>query len=240
VPWRAPIPGRAFAPVIVCIPRSGDGCKPGGYDAEWLPRQCPACEQVAIVGHGRRRRQAHDAIHDSIVVRRGRCKVCGGTLTVLPCWCVPGAFSYAADGARRTNADEPRECGGDGPGPDAPEWMNERVRAIFGVAGRRISRGATKVGCGRDQSASRILFRIGVSFKERVRAREGDLSTTSKCRSHLRPVGSSARHSRVTAPGNVRYVQVAAGWLAAISHKLRSKNRDEPITNRPQVTNLPP
>lgn len=94
MPWRVPIPGRAFAPVIVFIPRSGDGCKPGGYDAEWLPRQCPACLQVAIVGHGRRWRQAHDAIHDWIVVRRGRCKVCGGTLTVLPCWCVPGA-SYS-------------------------------------------------------------------------------------------------------------------------------------------------
>jgi len=26
-------------------------------------RQCPACGQIAIVGHGRRRRQAHDGIH---------------------------------------------------------------------------------------------------------------------------------------------------------------------------------
>jgi len=87
-----PIPGRAFAPVIVFIPRSGDGCKPSGYDAEWLPRQCPACQQVAIVGHGRRWRQAHDAIHDGILVRRGLCKTCGRTLTVLPGWCVPGAL----------------------------------------------------------------------------------------------------------------------------------------------------
>ena len=92
MPWRVPIPGQAFAPVIVFIPRSGDGCKPGDYDAEWLPRQCPACQQVAIVGHGRRWRQAHDAIHDGIVVRRGLCKVCGRTLTVLPDWCVPGAL----------------------------------------------------------------------------------------------------------------------------------------------------
>ena len=60
MPWRVAIPGRAFAPVIVFIPRSGDGCKPGEYDAEWLPRQCPACCQLAIIGHGRRRRQAHD------------------------------------------------------------------------------------------------------------------------------------------------------------------------------------
>ena len=85
------IPGRAFAPVIVFIPRSGDGCKLGEYDAEWLPRQCPACGQMAIVGHGRRRRQAHDGWHDWILLRRGRCKVCGGTLTVLPAWCLPSA-----------------------------------------------------------------------------------------------------------------------------------------------------
>jgi hypothetical protein len=30
-------------------------------------------------------------LHDWIVVRRGLCKACGGTLTVLPWWCVPGA-----------------------------------------------------------------------------------------------------------------------------------------------------
>jgi hypothetical protein len=36
-------------------------------------------------------RQAHDAIHDRIRVRRGICKRCGRTVTVLPGWCVPGA-----------------------------------------------------------------------------------------------------------------------------------------------------
>ena len=60
MPWRVAIPGHAFAPVIVFIPRSDDGCKPGEYDAEWLPRQCPLCGQAAIVGHGRRRRQARE------------------------------------------------------------------------------------------------------------------------------------------------------------------------------------
>jgi len=30
-------------------------------------------------------------MHDWILVRRGICKACGGTLTVLPGWCVPGA-----------------------------------------------------------------------------------------------------------------------------------------------------
>ena len=94
MPWRVAIPWHAFAPVIVFIPRPGDGCKPGEYDAEWLPRQSPACRQIAIVGHGRRRRQAHDGLHDWILLRRGMCKVCGRTLPVLPAWCVPdGRYS---------------------------------------------------------------------------------------------------------------------------------------------------
>jgi hypothetical protein len=84
-------PGRAFAPVIVFIPRSADGCKAGDFDGEWLPRQCPGCGQVAVVGHGRRRRQSHDELHSSIRVRRGFCNHCSHTVTVLPHWCVPGA-----------------------------------------------------------------------------------------------------------------------------------------------------
>jgi hypothetical protein len=78
--------------VIVFIPCSGEECKPDEADREWLPRRCLSCGQVAIIGHGRRRRQAHDDIHDWILVRRGLCKVCGGTLTVLPAWCVPRAL----------------------------------------------------------------------------------------------------------------------------------------------------
>jgi hypothetical protein len=79
-------------PVIVFIPCSGTGCKPDEYDAEWLPRDCPRCSGIAIViGHGRRWRQAHDDRHDRIQVRRGICKHCDLTLTVLPVWCVPGA-----------------------------------------------------------------------------------------------------------------------------------------------------
>lgn len=76
--------------MIVFIPRSGEERKPDQVQSEWLPRQCPACRRMTIIGHGRRRRQAHDGIHDWILVRRGICKVCGGTLTVLPVWCVPG------------------------------------------------------------------------------------------------------------------------------------------------------
>jgi hypothetical protein len=79
-------------PVIVFIPCSGNGCKPGDGDSEWLPRDCPGCGQVAVIGHGRRFRQAHDRDHDSIRVRRGICGRCRHTLTVLPAWCVPGAI----------------------------------------------------------------------------------------------------------------------------------------------------
>jgi hypothetical protein len=78
-------------PVIVFIPCSGGERKAHQAQSEWLPRQCPACRQMTIIGHGRRRRQAHDRSHDWILVRRGVCKVCGRTLTVLPGGCVPAA-----------------------------------------------------------------------------------------------------------------------------------------------------
>jgi hypothetical protein len=77
--------------MIVFIPRSAAGCNPVQEESEWLPRQCPACAEIAVIGHGRRRRPAHDGSHEWIRVRRGICKVCGGTITVLPGWCVPGA-----------------------------------------------------------------------------------------------------------------------------------------------------
>jgi hypothetical protein len=42
-----------------------------------------------IIGHGRRRKQAHDAHHDWIAVRRGRCRGCGKTFTFLPLFSLP-------------------------------------------------------------------------------------------------------------------------------------------------------
>jgi transposase-like protein len=60
-----------------------------------LPRRCPNCGQETIVGHGRRRKQAHDERHDWIWVRRGRCPACKKTFTVLPSWSPPyGHYSY--------------------------------------------------------------------------------------------------------------------------------------------------
>ncbi len=46
-------------------------------------RRCPVCERDSIIGHGRRRKQAHDEHHDWIGIRRGRCPGCGKTFTLL-------------------------------------------------------------------------------------------------------------------------------------------------------------
>lgn len=78
-------------PVIVFIPCSEGGCKLDEFDAQWLPRRCPACGEIAVIGHGRRRRQAHDRRHDWIRIRRGLCNACGRTITVLPRACIPRA-----------------------------------------------------------------------------------------------------------------------------------------------------
>jgi len=60
-----------------------------------LPRRCPTCGRDTIIGHGRRRKQAHDERHDWIWVRRGRCQLCKKTFTVLPTWSPPyGHYSY--------------------------------------------------------------------------------------------------------------------------------------------------
>jgi hypothetical protein len=54
-----------------------------------LPRLCPLCQDDTIVGHGRRLRQAHDDQHNRIWVRRGICRPCGKTFTILPDWLAP-------------------------------------------------------------------------------------------------------------------------------------------------------
>jgi len=52
-------------------------------------RRCPGCEGDSIIGHGRRRKQAHDEHHDWIGIRRGRCPGCGTTFTFLPLFSLP-------------------------------------------------------------------------------------------------------------------------------------------------------
>ncbi len=58
---------------------------------------------MTVIGHGRRHKQAHDAQHSSIRVRRGRCKRCGTTITVLPAWSLP--YTHYSLEARREAAD---------------------------------------------------------------------------------------------------------------------------------------
>jgi len=57
--------------------------------AEAILRRCPVCERDSIIGHGRRRKQAHDEHHDWIGIRRGRCPACGKTFTFLPWLSLP-------------------------------------------------------------------------------------------------------------------------------------------------------
>jgi hypothetical protein len=57
--------------------------------ADYLPRECPHCCEPSIVGHGRRRKQAHDEKHDWICIRRGICNHCGTTFTFLPIFSLP-------------------------------------------------------------------------------------------------------------------------------------------------------
>jgi hypothetical protein len=54
-------------------------------------RACPICSRDSIIGHGRRRKQAHDETHDWIRIRRGICNLCGATFTLLPCFSLPYA-----------------------------------------------------------------------------------------------------------------------------------------------------
>jgi hypothetical protein len=65
--------------------------------AEVILRHCPICAQDSIVGHGRRRKQAHDEQHDWIGIRRGLCNRCGKTFTFLPPFSPPhGHYSFIA------------------------------------------------------------------------------------------------------------------------------------------------
>jgi hypothetical protein len=78
---------------ILFIPLSGNYCNP---DFDWaaaggepIIRFCPKCLRDTIIGHGRRRKQAHDESHDWIETRRGLCKRCEETFTFLPVFSLP-------------------------------------------------------------------------------------------------------------------------------------------------------
>lgn len=54
-----------------------------------LPRRCPVCGNQTIIGHGVRRKQARDARNGWIWIRRGQCRPCRKTFTILPAWSPP-------------------------------------------------------------------------------------------------------------------------------------------------------
>jgi len=56
---------------------------------ELLPRLCPFCGERTIIGHGQRLKQAHGQRHQQIWIRRGFCRPCEKTFTVLPDWSPP-------------------------------------------------------------------------------------------------------------------------------------------------------
>jgi hypothetical protein len=94
-------PGEALIATILFIPLSAaqynlkaDWAEAG---ADIILRRCPICLQDSIVGHGRRRKQAHDEHHDWIGIRRGVCHLCGKTFTFLPPFSPPyGHYSFIA------------------------------------------------------------------------------------------------------------------------------------------------
>jgi hypothetical protein len=66
----------------------------GKLEADWalpegIDRRCPVCSRDSVIGHGRRRKQAHDESHDWITVRRGLCRPCRKTITFLPVFSLP-------------------------------------------------------------------------------------------------------------------------------------------------------
>jgi hypothetical protein len=69
--------------------QSNQGADWAEAGAEGILRRCPVCLQDSVVGHGRRRKQAHDEYHDWIGIRRGICRPCGKTITFLPVFSLP-------------------------------------------------------------------------------------------------------------------------------------------------------
>jgi len=85
---------RAFTPALIlfiALPESENKIDPWliPFPLQRLPRRCPVCGNRTIVGHGRRRKQAHDQLYNLIWIRRGRCRPCHKTFTILPVWSPP-------------------------------------------------------------------------------------------------------------------------------------------------------
>ena len=80
--------------LFIALPEAEDKIDPGltTLPLALLPRRCPRCGRETIIGHGQRRKQAHDERHDWIWVRRGLCRPCRETFTSgkgLDIWTIP-------------------------------------------------------------------------------------------------------------------------------------------------------
>jgi hypothetical protein len=91
--WQVNADAEPPCATILFIPLSA---LPRKLESDWatgctevMLRRCPVCERDSIIGHGRRRKQAHDEDHDWIEIRRGCCNVCGTTFTFLPLFSLP-------------------------------------------------------------------------------------------------------------------------------------------------------
>ncbi len=85
---------RAFTPAVIlfiALPEAKNNIDPGVIPLGLLPRRCPVCRDDTIIGHGQRLRQAHDDRHERIWARRGMCRPCHKTFTILPDWLAPSA-----------------------------------------------------------------------------------------------------------------------------------------------------
>lgn len=116
-------------------------------DAEGKPgemvRVCPACQQISVIGHGWRSRQAHDANHTRIRIHRGICKLCDLTLTMLPDWLVPGGHYslWARQQAAQLASQQQRtveECVPDSADPNRSadpstvrRWFQRRLESLW-------------------------------------------------------------------------------------------------------------
>jgi hypothetical protein len=89
--WQGAFQRQAFTPAVIlfiALPEA-EGKAESAIPLRLLPRRCPFCGNRTIIGHGRRRKQAHDQAQGWIWIRRGRCAPCRKTFTVLPAWAPP-------------------------------------------------------------------------------------------------------------------------------------------------------
>jgi Domain of unknown function (DUF6431) len=90
--WQRRSAARPFTPAVIlfiALPEPENKIGVIEVPLALLPRVCPLCGNRTIVGHGRRLKKAHDQRHDQIRVRRGFCRPCQKSFTVLPDWSPP-------------------------------------------------------------------------------------------------------------------------------------------------------